>query len=1134
MLLNALLERINNLDFNERDKALITAAEITGVVYHKLSGSLTVYIHSVTPFPFDTYRVLKDALSSAFKLDIELVIKADEPMLKLMELHKYLKYYIRTHRNAECLNSAMPSMQDDVLELLFSNENEYLASKELNTQLMDFYEEVGVLLGHIDYTLRIVENVVDERKVELVENKTEDKFLKKKPYRASSNKKEDYAPIQLKDSMIPMENICFEGDVFNVEEQITKNDKMIQTLSVSDGSGAILCKRFEGKMNTREDLGEIKAGNHVKVYGNIQYDNFVKDYVCMPRAIEKIDKPKIVDNAEVKRVELHCHTNMSEMDGVCDINDVISFAFNLGYEGIAITDHAGTQAFAKAHRKATGLLKGSDRKFKVMYGCEMNMVDENLTIIRNGNDHTLDEEEYICFDLETTGLSCSFDHIIEFGAVKIKNQAVIDRKQLFVKPPVPIPYFISEKTNITNDMVKDAKPFNEVIDEILEWIGEDVLVAHNATFDYGFMNEELKRIGREPMKNVVVDTLDFARAIHSDRRSYRLGNIARLYRISYDEEVAHRADYDAEVLADVFLAMVRDAKKLGANTINDLQNLQNDQAFAKMRKNHVIVMAKNQMGIRSLYQLVTISNTKSLALFGKANGKNGEEFLSEPRIFRRVLQENRANLVLGSACFNSEVWECAANRNDEDLAKAISFYDYIELQPLANYSTLVQMNSVPNEERLKQIQMRIIKEAQKQHKPVVATGDVHYLTPDQKLFRDIYIATQGVGGVRHPLYVYNAELRKKMVNPDQHFRTTQEMLDAFSWIEDRDLVEEIVIKNSRKIMDCIEPVQPVQDGTFPPIVTGSDQKLTDICFETAHKVYGEVLPDIVQKRLERELKSIIENGYAVVYYISHLLVKKSNEDGYLVGSRGSVGSSFVATMSGITEVNPLQAHYICPHCQYSEWLEKFDGIDGYDLDDKECPKCHKMMKGNGHNIPFETFLGFKGDKVPDIDLNFSNEYQAKAHAFTKEVFGDEHVFRAGTIGTVAEKTAYGYVTGYCEEMGLENMRKVQKDYLAKHCEGVKRTTGQHPGGIIVVPNTYDAAYFTPVQFPANDPASEWKTTHLDFHDIHDNVLKFDILGHVDPTAMRLLENVSGIDPKTIPMNDPETMSLFSSSEALHL
>ncbi len=626
-------------------------------------------------------------------------------------------------------------------------------------------------------------------------------------------------------------------------------------------------------------------------------------------------------------------------------------------------------------------------------------------------------------------------------------------------------------------------------------------------------------MGRAPLDNAVIDTLPLAHSI-LDIKRYNLGSVCRHYGVAYDGEGAHRADYDAEVLAGVFGRMLN---QFEGKTLQDLTQLDQSSAMRKLRPFHATVYARNKEGLKSLFELITLSHTRYLSPGG------------EPRIPKQVLADHRENLLIGSACQNGELFELAHTRSREELEAAVPFYDFVEVQPLACYKNLVDRGTVADADQLKTFLQYLMDAAKACGKPVLATGDAHYVHPHDKRIRDIYINSKAIGNSRHPLYKYNAQERRLLSNPDQHLRTTEEMLEDFDWLPAAQ-AEEIVITNPEKLRREIETIYPVKDRLYPPDIEGSDQKLRDICFDTAHKVYGPDLPEIVEKRLDRELDSIIGAGYYVVYYISHLLVKKSNEDGYLVGSRGSVGSSFVATMSNITEVNPLTPHYICKNCQYCEWISDDKVKSGFDLPDKECPHCGSVMRGDGQDIPFETFLGFNGDKVPDIDLNFSGEYQAKAHAYTKEVFGEDHVFRAGTVGTVQEKTAYGYVKGYEEEMGLEATpyNEAKRTDLAKGCEGVKRTTGQHPGGIVVVPLDMDVHDFTPVQYPANNPDAEWKTTHFDFHQIHDNILKFDILGHVDPTAMKLFERMTGMDVTTIPMNDPETMAIFSGIDSLNI
>ena len=1121
---------------------VLDEAEILSVRFFRAENLVQIRLRSKCLIPCSEYCFFRAYVTDQTGSRTDLYVSAEDQTATSVELRRYLDWFISENQELSIFRDAVVTLNSAKQTVTYQYADAQTAEKaESNTDdlrkmytmigLASYEIHCGVLKQEVSQIRDIPLNVKPSQAEEDNPRK-----LKKNNYRRT--KTDDYPQIELKDIHDPTADICFSCEIFALENvEMKKTKKLMQTMSVYDGTDAIVVKRFEGRDFEREELLDVSKGDRIMVYGRIEYDTYARDLVCVASRIDKLEKEKITDTAEIKRIEWHTHTNMSEMDGVCDIKEIVNYAFDLGHQGIVITDHADVQSFVKAYNTARGLRKKDpERNFRVGLGCEFNMCNDELLIVRNPTDDSIDDVTFIAFDLETTGLSCNYDHIIEFGGVKIRNQTVIDTKQMFIKPPVQIPSYITSKTNITNMMVVSARSFAQACDEICDWIGDAVLIAHNATFDIHFLNEELKRIGRKPLTNPVIDTLDMSRAILKERRAFRLGNIARNYRVAYDEEVAHRADYDADVLGSVFLCLLRDARsKFSCNTIRDLQTkIQDEQSFVKNRRMHVCAVAKNHDGIRDLYRLVTESNTKTLAVMGKASGKEGTDVAAEARVLRSSLNSHRENLLLGSACLNGEVFELACNGDDDRLREAISFYDYIELQPLSCYSTFLALGNVPDLGRLKDVQKRIIRFAKELGKPVIADSDAHYCKKDEKIFRDVYIMSQGVGGATHPLYIRDDNLRWRTKNPDQHIRLTDEMKKEFAWLEDDDLVDEIVVRNPNMLFEQIEDVQPVPSGTYPPHVEGSDEKLRKICHDTAMKLYGfeGKVPEVVTSRLDEELDNIIRNGFGVHYYIAHLLVKKSNDDGYVVGSRGSVGSSFTATMSGITEVNPLRPHYLCPSCHYSEWIDDPEVKSGFDLPDKKCPHCGAVMRGNGQNIPFQTFLGFNADKTPDIDLNFSNEYQWRAHAFIKQVFGEDHAFRAGTIGTVAEKTAYGYVTGYCEKMNITDMRRTMKDYLASGCQNVKRTTGQHPGGIIIIPEEYEAEDFTPVQYPANDPESDWKTTHYDFHDIHDNVLKFDILGHVDPTAMRLLQNIATVKPMDIPMNDPETLSLFYSDEAL--
>ena len=1135
------LREINNGMFTD-GHASLQEASVNRVRFYSKNNTVVLDISAKDVLPFCDFCWLSEQMEQATGAVVSLYVHTETSSLLTAELQKYMSYYGRRNPDCAILCDTAFTLDEQKRQITFLllDEMDVIRSSASLNDIENWLLQVGYTSVHLSCKVREtkqaeVGDVIMKAPVEHEAIAPVTKPARKSYYRT---KMEDYTKTDLSDVHEPISDIIVEGEIFAMEEIETKKGTIIQSMSVYDGTDAIKVKRFEGRNTTREMMHEYKIGSRVRIYGRIENDNYERDLVMSVQQLEVLEKQKVKDPAKRKRIEWHCHTLMSEMDGVCDVRQIVNYVFDLGHRGIVITDHADVQAFAKAYREGLSCAKKDpDRHFKVGFGCEMNMVNDTMLIVRNKTDQKLDEVEYICYDLETTGLSCKYDHIIEFGAVKMKNQTVTDRIQMFIKPPVPIPGYITSKTNITNDMVRNAKSFQDACDEIVEWIGDGVLVAHNATFDFHFLNEELRRIGKPLLTNTVIDTLDLARAVLPDRRAYRLGNISRYYHVPYDEEVAHRADYDAEALAGVFIYLLKDAKeRRGAVTIADLQDkVQDEDSFRKQRRSHVEVVVRNQDGMRDLYRLVTKSNTSSLAVMGKATGKEGVDVAAEARVLRSDIQKARSNLLIGSSCLNGELFELAANGDDERLKKAMEFYDYVELQPLGNYNTLIALGSIPSVDRLKTILKRLIDCAKELNIPVIADSDAHYCTKDQKIFREVYIMSQGVGGATHPLYIRDENLRRKTKNPDQHIRLTDEMLNEFAWLNDDKLIEEIVLDNPEKLFDLIEDnIHPVPDGTFAPHIENSGDKLRAICHKTAKRMYefeGKV-PDIVLDRLDMELDNIIRNGFDVHSSIAPLLVIKSNLDGYVVGSRGSVGSSFTATMSGITEVNPLIPHYLCPHCHYSEWIDDPEVKSGFDLPDKKCPHCGAIMKGNGHNIPFQTFLGFNADKVPDIDLNFSNEYQWRAHQFIKEVFGESHAFRAGTIGTVAEKTAFGYVAGYCEKMHIDNMRKPMKEYLAAGCTNVKRTTGQHPGGIIIIPDEYVAEDFTPVQYPANDPSSAWLTTHYDFHDIHDNVLKFDILGHVDPTAMRLLQNISEVKPLDIPMNDEKTLSLFYSDDAL--
>ena len=1103
---------------------------LSKIHYHQSTHRISFTLGLKRPIPHAVLQQFIHKVKMKARCGLELQLVYAELDVNGALLKDYIDEKIASNVNIKIFEGLLASVEEKMLVYYFSDDRKMEEAIQHKHYLEDELKKMGfpfeILIKKRDQHETVVVKKA-EVKQEPVKAIYDDKRMNSS---FSSRKKAEYIPYQIKEITEACFNVKISGEVFEVENRTLKSGRDIQTIYVADEEDAIVLKRFESKALTKEIMAEIKVGDMISAYGKVEYDSFMKELVFIPNKIEKIEKKIRMDNADEKRVELHVHTKLSEMDGVSSIQEYIDAAVRFGHPGIAITDHLVVQDFPKAQRYVEKINKGREEPFKMIYGIEMNMVDPKLEIVKNPDDTLLEEGRYCVFDLETTGLSTRFDHIIEFGGQIVENREIVKSLQLFIKPPIALSSFTMELTHITDNHLRDAQPIEAAIDQILDFIGDRILVAHNAQFDVNFLNDALKRMGREPLKNPVIDTLDLSRSLFPDRKGYKLGQIARGYNVKYEDDVAHRADYDAQILAQVFLNMLNDLKEVP--TLNKLSKFYDESCFNKVYKKHVLLLAKNQAGLKEMFELVTLSHTQHLAY----SGKNTANIVAEPRIFREEIsgRHKNGNLLIGSCCCNGEVFEIAHTRGEEELEKVISFYDFIEIQPLENYMFLVNRHTIETKERLVEIIRSIIQAAQKLGKLIVATGDCHYVEPNQKKIRDIYINAQAIGGGRHPLYIYNAQRRQSEQAPDQHFRTTDEMLDCFSYLG-KEMAYELVVANSRKIFDMIEEIKPVHDKLFPPDIEDSDKKLAALCYENAHKKYGPVLPEIVEARLKKELDSIIGHGFYVVYYISHLLVKKSLDDGYMVGSRGSVGSSFVATMANITEVNPLAPHYVCPKCHYVEFFTDGSVASGFDLPDKACPNCGEMIRGDGQDIPFETFLGFEGDKVPDIDLNFSGEYQPKAHNYLKEVFGEDHVFRAGTIGTVATQTAFGYVKGYEEEMNrVGQTRTAQVLRLAKGCEGVKRTTGQHPGGILVVPNEFNVHDFTPVQYPANNPFADWKTTHFEFHDIHDNLLKFDILGHVDPTAMKLLEKLSGIDPKTIPMNDPATMKIFSSVESLNI
>ncbi|RAK23407.1 DNA polymerase-3 subunit alpha (Gram-positive type) [Anoxybacillus vitaminiphilus] len=907
--------------------------------------------------------------------------------------------------------------------------------------------------------------------------------------------------IRTLDSIVEEERrVVVQGYVFDAELKELKSGRSLLTLKITDYTNSILVKMFSRDKEDAALMAKVKKGMWIKVRGSVQNDTFVRDLVLIANDVNEIKPNERQDTAPEgeKRVELHLHTPMSQMDAVTSVSKLIEQAKKWGHPAIAITDHAVVQSFPEAYSAA------KKNGIKVIYGLEANIVDDGVPIAYNEAHRLLADDTFVVFDVETTGLSAVYNTIIELAAVKVKNGEIIDRFTSFANPHHPLSITTIELTGITDDMLKDAPDVEEVLQKFYEWIDDSVLVAHNATFDIGFLNAGFKKIGLGKVTNPVIDTLELARFLYPELKNHRLNTLCKKFDIELTQH--HRAIYDAEATGYLLIRMLKDAHEKGILYHDELNKATSEAAaFQRSRPFHVTLLAQNEVGLKNLFKLVSLSHI--------------QYFYRVPRIPRSVLQQHREGILVGSGCDKGEVFDNMIQKAPEEVEEIAQFYDFLEVHPPEVYKPLIEMDYVKDEQMLKEIIHNIVRLGEKLNIPVVATGNVHYLNPKDKIYRKILISSQAGANPlnRHEL-------------PDVYFRTTNEMLDCFAFLGE-EKAKEIVVTNTQKIASLIDDVKPIKDELYTPRIEGADEEIREMSYRRAKSIYGDPLPEIVEQRLEKELKSIIGHGFAVIYLISHKLVKKSLDDGYLVGSRGSVGSSFVATMTEITEVNPLPPHYVCPNCKHSEFFNDGSVGSGFDLPDKDCPKCGTRYNKDGHDIPFETFLGFKGDKVPDIDLNFSGEYQPRAHNYTKVLFGEDNVYRAGTIGTVADKTAYGFVKAYASENNLQ-LRGAEIDRLAAGCTGVKRTTGQHPGGIIVVPDYMDIYDFTPIQYPADDTSSEWRTTHFDFHSIHDNLLKLDILGHDDPTVIRMLQDLSGIDPKTIPTDDPEVMKIFSGTESL--
>lgn len=1161
--------------------------------------------------------------------DIEFTFNIENPDLEIYKSYytDFLLDKLKDVLTVKSLYIDTLQIKDDFLVLIVSNELEYNKVETCLERINNFYKRMGYKFNiniEINHEENILENIQNELNNEIVNidltKKEAPKEVKeeapKKQYRREAKEennvigrgiKED--PIKIKTIIGEDNNVVVEAKVFGVEYfESTKTDFKIITLKITDFSDSIYCKVF-----VREDdeykriCKELKEGNWYKIRGASVNDKYSKELVINARDILKIDhnEDSVKDIAEEKRVELHCHTKMSQMDGVADETDIVKQAMKFGMKAVAITDHNGVQGFPHVFSKVTDYnknLKEGEEPFKAIYGAELVMIDDSVDIVVRPNDTVMLDDTFVVFDFETTGFNAGgADSIIEIGAVKMKDGMIIEKYDELINPGRPLPQKITEVTNITDDMLEGKDNEENAIKRFIEWFGDCPMVAHNAKFDVSFLEMAYKKYNLGKFTNPVIDTLELSRTLDNTFARHSLSALVKRYEVPWDESAHHRGDYDAEGTALVFYKMLKKLSNRNIEKMSELDKLVDKTEIHKYGSpHHINILVKNKVGLKNLFKLVSLANTVYL--------------YKTPRVLRSVIEEHRDGLLIGSGCYESEVFTKAKSKSDDELSNIIRFYDYVEVQPPECYNHMLQTNDFGSRAELLAHIEKVIRVTKEAGKIIVATGDAHHLKREDKIYREIIVNQKVPGGGRHPL----AKNDIKEI-PSNHFRTTNEMLEDFNFL-DPQLAYEIVVENTNKIADMCEIVEVIPDTggiPFSPRVKSDDGKeyldcpvvVTDLVYTRAADWYGDPLPymieeriatelygDIVykivternqdkglsdeefqkvihkelhdeilkgsinikemvteyvkrtteeeldekglEKKVKKTLGGVIGGGFDPIYLIAQRLVKHSNDEGYLVGSRGSVGSSFVATMMGITEVNPLAAHYRCTECKLSIFDDE-DGnplganySSGFDLPDHECPNCHIPMLKDGQDMPFATFLGFNADKVPDIDLNFSDLNQASAHAYTKVLFGEDNVYRAGTIGTVADKTAFGFVKGYFEDKEITDVRTAEIERLAIGCTGVKRTTGQHPGGIVVIPDYKDVADFTPVQFPAEDATAEWRTTHFDYHSIDQCLLKLDILGHSDPTQLRLIQNQSGTDILKVPLDDKATMSIFTSTDAL--
>ncbi len=1222
---NNMQKLLDKINIDNDSYQYFSDAVITKIKVNSKTGNWNIFVQKENPLPLNILEELenKKGLLDSNTKEIGFIFNVNN-----IDLNTYLSYYpyllqkLKEDLKVLEIYEDCLRIENNSLVLIVDNSVEKERLEKCLSKIETFYKCYGYK-SNIEIIVRHEEKILEEIKKELVVEAPKVKEVKETPKEAPKEKyhREAKDPNSIigrgiKDSAIKIKTLIGEDNNVTVEAEIfgtdyfesSKTDFKIITLKITDYSDSIYCKVFVRDDEEYKRLcKEFKVGNWYKIRGYTKNDPFSKELVLNARDVVKIEKTKEVrkDNASEKRVELHCHTKMSQMDGICDEVALVKQAMKWGHKAIGITDHNGVQAFPHVFNLVTSHnkeLKEGEEPFKAIYGAELTMIDDTVNIVLRPNDLNMLDQTYVVFDFETTGFNAGgADSIIEIGAVKIKDGVILEKYDELINPGRPLPQKIIDVTNITDEMLKDKDNEENAVKRFIEWYGDCPMVAHNAKFDVSFLEMAHKKYNLGKFTNPVIDTLELSRTLDNTYARHSLSALVKRYEVPWDENAHHRGDYDAEGTALVFYKMLKKLYNRNIEKMTDLDNLvSRDEIHKYGRAHHVNLLVKNKTGLKNLFKIVSLANTKYI--------------YKTPRILRSVIEENREGLLIGSGCYESEVFTEAKSKSEDELSNIIRFYDYVEVQPLDCYDHMIQTGDFGTKVELAAHIEKIVRVTEEAGKIIVATGDVHHINEDDKIYREIIVNQKVPGGGRHPL----AKSNIKEI-PANYFRTTDEMLENFKFLGD-DKAYEIVVENTNKIADMVDIVEVIIDTggiPFSPRVKSDDGKsyldcpvvVTDLVYTKAADWYGDPLPYAIEERIATELygdivfkiikekyqdkdlseeefnkvthkelhdeiikgsnnvkelvtkyvketteeelddKSltkkvkktlggVIGGGFDPIYLIAQRLVKHSNDEGYLVGSRGSVGSSFVATMMGITEVNPLSAHYRCDKCKLSIFEDEngnsfgSDYSSGFDLPDKECPNCHIPLIKDGQDMPFATFLGFNADKVPDIDLNFSDLNQASAHAYTKVLFGEHNVYRAGTIGTVADKTAFGFVKGYCEDHEINDMRTAEVERLAIGCTGVKRTTGQHPGGIVVIPDYMEVSDFTPYQYPAEDATAEWMTTHFDYHSIDQCLLKLDILGHSDPTQLRLIQNQSGTDIMKVPLDDKTTMSIFTSTDAL--